>query len=199
MKQFLTFLAVVLLLAACNSNKDKITIKDDKGNKATIDVSDLKKAAEKIQENNDKADGLKKLTPLTLDQMKALLPEELMGMKRKSFNTSSAMGFAVGTGRYEGEDKEMKLEIMDCAGEMGANIYNLRFFSLWNYQQEDDNGYQKTIEFNGGKAIEKFSKGSNRYELTYFTGDRFIVNVEGKNTGLDAVKEIASSVTPKVN
>jgi len=199
MRKFIPILSAILLLAACNSNKDKITIKDDKGNKATIDLSDLKKAAEKIEDNKGKTDDLKKLTPLTLDQMKTLLPDELMGMKRTSFNTSSAMGFAVGTGRYKGDDKELKLEIMDCAGEMGANIYNLRFFSLWNYQQEDDNGYQKTIDFNGGKAIEKYSKNSNRHELTYFTGDRFIVNVEGKNTGLDAVKEVASAVTPKIN
>jgi hypothetical protein len=199
MKQLITMVTTFIILVACNSNKDKITVKDEKGNKATIDVSDLKKAAEKMEENKSKSEDLKKLTPLSLDQMKILLPEELMGIKRSSFNTSSAMGFAVGTGRYKGEEKELKLEIMDCAGEMGANIYNLRFFSLWNYQQEDDNGYQKTIDFNGDKAIEKYSKNSNRYELTYFTGDRFIVNVEGKNTGLDAVKEVAASIKPKVN
>jgi hypothetical protein len=199
MKQLITMVTTFVILVACNSNKDKITVKDEKGNKATIDVSDLKKAAEKMEENKSKSEDLKKLTPLSLDQMKILLPEELMGIKRSSFNTSSAMGFAVGTGRYKGEEKELKLEIMDCAGEMGANIYNLRFFSLWNYQQEDDNGYQKTIDFNGDKAIEKYSKNSNRYELTYFTGDRFIVNVEGKNTGLDAVKEVAASIKPKVN
>jgi hypothetical protein len=186
------------LLTGCNSHKDKITVKDDQGGTATIDMSEMQEAAKKMEANADRASELKKLTPLTLDELKVLLPEELMGMKRSRFNVSSAMGVSVGTGEYRSEDgKEIKLEIIDCAGEMGANWYTMRYFSLWNFQQEDDNGYQKTIDFNGGKAIEKYNKSNDRYELTSFAGDRFIVNVEGEKTGLDAVKQVASSLQLK--
>ena len=123
MKRVFVFLFIsCIAITACNSHGDKITVKDDKGNKATIDVSDAKEAAKKVEENAGKAEELKKLTPLTIDQVKALIPNELMGMNRSSFSANSAMGVSVGNGTYKGEnDKEMNLEIIDCAGEMGAN------------------------------------------------------------------------------
>ncbi len=197
-------LVSLLSFASCNSNKDKITIKDDKGNTATIDLGEAKDAVEKIAEkmenSQDRAAELRKLQPLTLEQLKALIPSEVMGMSRSSFNTSSAMGVSVGSGTYKGEgDKEIKLEIVDCAGEMGANWYTMRFFNLWNFEQEDDNGYQKTVDFNGNKAIEKYSKASDRYELTFVSGDRFLVNVEGEKVGLDAVKQVAGNLNLKAN
>ena len=74
---------------------------------------------------------------------------------------------------YEGEDgKELKLEILDCAGELGSTVYTMQFLNLFNFQQEDDNGYQKTVEFQGQKAIEKYSKYNDRYEFTFGAGDR---------------------------
>jgi hypothetical protein len=197
---FLSLLIISILFAACKGRNDKITIKDEKGNKATIDVSSVNEAAKKIEENANEAEKLKKLTPLSIDQVKALIPDELLGMKRSSFSANSAMGVSVGEGTYKGdEDKELKLEIIDCAGETGAAWYNMRFFALWNFQQEDDNGYQKTVDFNGGKAVEKYTKSNDRYELTYFAGDLFIVQLEGEKVGLDAMKQVASNLSLKAN
>jgi len=197
---FISLLAICIVLAACKSRNDKITIKDEKGNKATIDVSSINEAAKKLEENADEAEKLKKLTPLSIDQVKALIPNELLGMPRSSFSANSSMGVSVGKGTYKGDgDKELGLEIIDCAGEMGASWYTMRYFSLWNFQQEDDNGYQKTIDFNGGKAIEKYTKANDRYELTYFGNDRFIVNIDGEKVGLDAIKQVASNLSLKTN
>jgi len=197
---FVSLLAICIVFAACKGRNDKITIKDEKGNKATIDVSSVNEAAKKIEENANEAEKLKKLTPLSIDQVKALIPNELLGMQRSSFSANSAMGVSVGKGTYKGDgDKELNIEIIDCAGEMGASWYTMRYFALWNFQQEDDNGYQKTIDFNGGKAIEKYTKANDRYELTYFGNDRFIVNVDGEKVGLDAVKQVASNLSLKTN
>lgn len=197
---FISLLIVCTAIAACNSRKDKITIKDEKGNKATIDVSSINEAAKKMEENASKAEELKKLAPLSIDQVKALIPNELLGMQRSSFSANSAMGVSVGKGTYKGDgDKELNIEIIDCAGEMGASWYTMRYFSLWNFQQEDDNGYQKTIDFNGGKAIEKYTKSNDRYELTYFGNDRFIVNVDGEKIGIDDIKKVAGNLSLKTN
>jgi hypothetical protein len=197
---FVSLLAFCIFFAACKGRNDKITIKDEKGNKATIDVSSVNEAAKKIEENADEAEKLKKLTPLSIDQVKALIPNELLGMQRSSFSANSAMGVSVGKGTYKGDgDKELNIEIIDCAGEMGASWYTMRYFSLWNFQQEDDNGYQKTIDLNGGKAIEKYTKANDRYELTYFGNDRFIVNVDGEKVGIDAIKQVANNLSLKTN
>lgn len=196
MKLFLSIIiAVGFFTISCNSNKDKITVKDAEGNKATIDLSDVKDMAKSMEINQGKAADLKKLSPLTMDQLKALIPEEFMGMKRSSFNTTNAMGVATCNARYKSEDgKELKVEILDCAGEMGANMYSMRFFGLWNFEEENDNGYQKTIELNGDKAIEKFRKNSNRYELTYFSNERFLVNLEGENIGIEELKQASKNL-----
>ena len=197
---FISILAICIVLAACKGRNDKITIKDEKGNKATIDVSSINEAAKKLEENADEAEKLKKLTPLSIDQVKALIPNELLGMPRSSFSANSAMGVSVGKGTYKGDgDKELNIEIIDCAGEMGASWYTMRYFSLWNFQQEDDNGHQKTIDFNGGKAIEKYTKANDRYELTYFSNDRFIVQIDGEKVGLDGIKQVASNLNLKTN
>lgn len=199
MKFYLSIiLAAGLLTVSCNNNKDKITVKDGEGNKATIDLSDVKDMAKSITDNQGKAEELKKLTPLSLAEMKALIPEEFMGMKRSSFNTANAMGVATCNASYKSEDgKELKVEILDCAGEMGANMYSMRFFSLWNFEEENDNGYQKTIDFDGQKAIEKYSKNNNRYELVYFSNERFLVNLEGENIGMDVLKQAAKNLNLK--
>ena len=197
---FVSLMALCIVFAACKSRNDKITIKDEKGNKATIDVSGINEAAKKMEENAGEAEKLKKLTPLTIDQVKALIPNELLGMQRSSFSANSAMGVSVGKGTYKGDgDKELNIEIIDCAGEVGSTWYTMRYFSLWNFQQEDDNGYQKTIDFNGGKAIEKYTKSNDRYELTYFGNDRFIVQIDGEKVGLDGIKQVASNLNLKTN
>ncbi len=197
---FISLLVICIVIAACKGRSDKITIKDEKGNKATIDVSSVNEAAKKMEESADEAEKLKKLTPLSIDQVKALIPNELLGMPRSSFSANSAMGVSVGKGTYKGDgDKELDIEIIDCAGEVGASWYTMRYFALWNFQQEDDNGYQKTIDFNGGKAIEKYTKSNDRYELTYFGNDRFIVQIDGEKIGIDGIKQVASNLSLKTN
>jgi hypothetical protein len=191
--------ASALGVLACNSNRDKITLKDEKGNKV-VEIGSLKEAAKLAEESQDRAAELKKLTPLTLDQLKALLPAEIMGMPRSNFSANSMMGTGVATAKYRSEDgKEIDLQIFDCAGEAGAGMYSLRYWSLWNYQMEDDNGYQKTVDFNGDKAIEKYSKSNDRYELTFMSQDRLLVQVEGEKIGLDGVKQVAKDLNLKVN
>lgn len=65
----------------------------------------------------DKAEELK-LTPLSTDQLKAMMPEELMGIKKTSFTADSYSGASSSTATYKSDDgKELKLIIYDCAGK----------------------------------------------------------------------------------
>lgn len=184
-------------MIACKGPKDKITIKDENGNK--VASASISESAKKMEESADKAEELKKLTPLSLDQVEALIPNELLGMPRSNFSANSSMGYAMAQGTYKGEgDKQLELQIVDCAGEMGAGWYTMSFFGLWNFQQKDDNGYQKTIDFNGGKAIEKYTKSNERYELTSFANDRFFVHLEGEKVALDDIKKVVKDLNLKV-
>ena len=201
MKRFILFcLATAILLGACNNNKSKDAASDDatKEKTAAESTSDTKSttSADDIQA---KLEEMRKLPSLTTDQIKALLPEELGGMKRSSFSANSAMGYGIGEARYKSDDdKEMKLVVYDCVGDAGVGIYNMMFWG-WNMEREDENGYEKTINFNGTKAIEKFEKGQDQYSLTFPASNRLLVHLEGEKTGLDAVKQAASSLNLKTN
>jgi hypothetical protein len=200
---FIIGITIAFLVSACNNNKTrKATIVSEDGKTTvTIDPNDINTMSQTGDEMTKKMEELKKLPPLTLEQLKALLPEELAGMKRSSFNTNSAMGFAIGEATYKGteDDKELKLVIWDCAGEAGSSFYGLNYWSQFNMQSENDDGYSKSVPFNGGKAIETYKKGQNEYTLMFTSGDRLLVNIEGQNTGLDVVKQAAQSLNLKTN
>ncbi len=196
MRQIL-FCAAICLLAACNNNKERgITIKSEDGkSEATISATDMTAVADAFQK---KSEELQKLTPYTLDQMKALLPEEIAGAKRSKFSANSAMGAAYAEGEYSFNDStEIELKIFDCAGQAGAGIYSMQYLGMMNFQSESDNEYTKTIEFKGGKAVEHLDKQSNRASLTYLAGDRLLVTLEGENTGVDLLKQTAGSLDLK--
>jgi hypothetical protein len=201
MKQvILSLLVATLVIVACKNNRSKtMTLTSDDGkSKVSVDVNSAAAASDDMQK---KMEELKKLTPLTTDQLKTLLPEQLMGLKRTSFNANSMMGFASAEARYknENEDKEIELNILDCAGEAGAGVYSLSYWTKMSMQSESDNGYTKTVDFDGNKAVETYEKGSDRYELTYVASDRLLVTVKGDKTGLDAVKQAAQGLNLKVD
>jgi hypothetical protein len=201
MRSAITYLLVSgILFTACNNNRSKaITITSADGkSKVSIDVNSAPVSSDDMQK---KVDELKKLTPLTPDQLKALLPEEIIGMKRSSFEANTAMGFAVAEAKYTDSStgKQINVSIFDCAGEAGAGIYSLNYWTRMSMESESDNGYQKTVDFGGQKAVESYEKGSDTYELTYVASNRLLATIKGEKTGLDAVKQVAQSLNLKVN
>jgi hypothetical protein len=193
----LSLLFTGLCLAACNNNKKPVTITSEDGKeKTTIDVNSVTSSTDEMQK---KMEELKKLTPLTTDQLKTMLPDEIMGMKRASFNANSMMGYAAADATYknEGDEKELHVNIFDCAGEAGAGIYSLNYWTRMSMTSENDNGYSKTVDFNGGKAVEQYTKSNDEYQITYVANDRLLVSVSGSKTGLDAVKDAAKNLNLK--
>ena len=191
------FFAAISLLSACNNNKKPgITVTSEDGKTTTtIQPNELAKVSEDFQK---KTEELQKLSPYTLDQMKAMLPDELAGAKRSKFSANSAMGAAYAEGEYPINDStELELKIFDCAGQAGAGIYSMQFLGMMNFESENDDEYTKTIEFNGAKAVEHLNKSNNRSTLTYLAADRLLVTLEGTNTGIDLLKQAAASLSLK--
>jgi hypothetical protein len=191
-------LAGIIFLAACNSDKKsgETTITSDDGKeKVTIDVNQMQQAADAMEKKKEE---LTKLTPLTTDQLKALLPESLMGGKRTEYNVTSAMGASVGTADYQVNDSvNVTLTVYDCAGSGGAGIYSMQYLAMMNMEQESEEEYTKTVEFKGGKAFEHCEKATNDCTFTFFAGERFLVTLQGDHTGADALKQAAGSLNLK--
>ena len=183
-----------LILTSCKGNdgKEKEETKQAESPAKSESPSGMAEAADQLQ---SRAEELKKLSPVSTETLKALLPEELDGLKRTSYNVANTMGFSVGEAEYKvNDDSEIKVMIYDCVGEAGSAFYSMNYFMRLNMQQEDDNSYTKSVDFQGGKALEHFEKNSNDYQLTWLAADRFLVSVDGDNTGLDKVKSVARAL-----
>jgi hypothetical protein len=188
-------LIIFLLISACNNNKKQgVTITSEDGKeKVTVDPDNLQKAAEEMQNRNEE---LKKLKPLTLEELKAMIPAELMGAKQSDYNAVNYSGTGQASAKYKIDDStKVELTVIDCAGPAGAGIYSMRF--LMNFEQDNDREYTKTTEFKGNKAIENCKKTRNDCSFTYFSGDRFMVVLNGDNVGIDKLKDIAGSLNIK--
>jgi hypothetical protein len=122
----------------------------------------------------------------------------MLGNKRTNFQANSAMGAGFASGDYKVNDStNIKLNIFDCAGTAGAGIYSLQYLGMMNMQQESDNEYTKTIDFNGGKAYEHCDKINKDCTLTYFSGGRFLITLEGDHVVADALKDAAKGLNIK--
>lgn len=198
MKRFSSLLlAFALLIAACNNNKSKdgvtITSKDGK-EQVTIDPDEMPNAAQDMQKKREE---LGKLTPLTSDELKVLIPGQLFGVNQSDLDVSSAMGASIASAKYKINDSaDVKLSVIDCAGPGGAGIYSMQYLGLYNFQEDNEKEYTKTIDFNDGKGFENCKKRRNECTFTYFSS-RFLVSLEGDNVGIDALKDAAKGLNIK--
>jgi hypothetical protein len=193
MKHLIISCLVVVCLCACNNNKKTVEVKSDDG-KATVNA-DVSQAQQVTEEMRKQSEELQKLTPLNLDQLKAILPETIMGAKKSNFQVTSATGTGLATAEYNLNDStDIQVSVWDCGGPGGAGIYGSRYLTMYNFQSESNNEYTKIIDYKGQKAIEHCQTNTNRCTLTYFTGGRFMVELEGRNMHPDGLKQAAGEL-----
>lgn len=201
MKKITTsLLLLAFVIASCGNDKTKVstTEKNEDGTttKTEVDVKGMNNAADEMTE---KMEALKKLKPLTIEQLKALLPEEFEGAKQSNYNASATMGYTYASAKYKKDNNTgLEIQLFDCAGEMGAMYYSTAFWAGMNFQQENENEYTKTIDFMGGRAIENYRKEQNNSTLTFIVNDRLMVVLQGKNMSPDELKTAAQKMNFKV-
>lgn len=181
-------MSILTMCAACENPVSK-KIKETKEQ-----VNNTKEALKEINEMQDDIQELKKVTPLTNEELKAWLPDEVKGMKRTGFKAGqgSYMQIAMIEGTYNTEDKskKFKVEVMDGAGEMGAAATaGMRILFSQEFEEEDEYRTRRTVTKNGMKAVEEYEKRNNRSTIQVFYGDRFYINAKGSNMDMDETWE----------
>lgn len=198
MKQFILLISIAggLLMGCKGKDSGGVTVTSDDGKTtAKVDINNLTQAADALQKKEQE---LQKLTPYSLDQMKAMLPETLAGVKRSKFEANSAMGAAFAEADYKINDStEISLKVFDCAGQAGAGIYSMQYLAMMNFQSENDEEFTKTVEFNGGKAIEHGQKDGSRSSFTYLAADRLLITLEGDHISSDQLRKTAEGLNFK--
>lgn len=185
MKKVVHAILVLALFVACKDNPVSEKIKETRQN-----VSNTKEAFKEINEMQEDIEKLKKLTPLTNEEFKDWLPDEIKGMKRTAYKAGqgSYMNLAMVEATYTAEDKsrKFKIQVIDGAGEMGsAATATMRILFSQDFEEETEYKTKRTVKRKGTKAVEEYHKSNNRSTIQFMEDDRFYFNVTGTNMDMD--------------
>ena len=184
----------VLLLVAC-SKEEKVQ-KEESGGlsdliSSTKDYSKMSSSMEEVTKNIEK---LKNVEPLTNDQLKAFLPEQLLGLKRTelSVGDNSMMNLSTAESKYsDGDKKEIKLEIIDGAGETGSAMVSIMIMGLnVNKEKTTESGFEKSTEINGVKSIVSEDKNGDKIQSKIQTvlKNRYLVTLSADGFSYEELK-----------
>lgn len=132
-------------------------------------------------------------------ELKALLPEDLPGMKRSSAEgeKSSAMGFTISKAeaRYESDaGANISITISDVGAMAGVAAMATYAWAAGAIDRETETSYEKSVTINGYKGFEKYDRQYSSGEIQVLVGGRFVVEVDGNNIPMDAIKAALDKV-----
>ncbi|MFN3382674.1 MAG: transposase [Runella zeae] len=186
------FLSLALLSWNCTSKEEE---------EAEKAKEEPKNAIEALQKIGEEAEKMSKEGPKeTVDPklLKALLPEDADGLKRKeaSSEKSAAMGFGISTAKASYRDdtgQDIDVNISDVAG-MGVALMGMAAWSMATIDKETETGYEKTTEYKGHKAFEKYNTENKNGEISVIVANRYIVQVSGRSVGIDKIKSVLDDI-----
>lgn len=117
-------------------------------------------------------------------QLKALLPEELAGLRRTNARgeKSGAFGAEVpsATGEYgapDGPRLTVKITDLGATGPFGA-LAGIGWLTT-EVDSEGDHGYERTTLYGKHKGLEKYRTDTRSGSIDVVVGGRFLIDVEG--------------------
>lgn len=205
MLRLLLLMLLIGIFSACSSGSEPEAETETTEEPAENNVADaaenMQDAAKQLSEALQSMTGSgEKVEVVDFRDLKAKLPESLVGMERTEFEgeRSGAFGFNVSTASatYRNEDRDQRLEIeLIDAGGIGFAQMATSAWAMADIDRETEDGYERTITVDGEKAFEKFDRPSGSYELVVIRKDRYIVNVEGRGLSQEQVKKVHDQLT----
>lgn len=191
MKQLLLMTLLSFVFIACNSDQKPVTENKDTAVKSM--------ASPPVDEKEKKTEELKKAPHLTLEQMRTLLPPELDSARERNYQASTQFGYGLATAEYpKTKTKSIKVTLYDCAGELGYVNYFENYWNHLNAQSQTETEFRKTIDFEGGKAVETYKKDVNHSTLTFVVRERLVIVMEGRNMAPEELEVAAKKLHAKI-
>jgi len=136
--------------------------------------------------------------PISAEALQERLPENVGGLERVdvSRTESGAMGMKVSAtnARYEGDEgRSVTIAISDIGGMGSMGAMGAAAWAMTEFDRTTQTGYDRTSRFDGFKAMESLSRdgGRLRTELSIIVGERFLVQMEGREVEMDVLKDAA--------
>ncbi len=213
MKEKLIILSAVFFLSVCflgcfgggSSDSSSSNGSNESAGGTSIpglgDLGKLKDMAENIEKAAKDLEEGKTKKPVNFRKIKEFLPASAAGVPRENAKgeTTGTMGFTISqaTGMYKHESRDNKeqieVKIVDGAGVQIA-FMGLAAWSLTNIDKEDDNGFERTTNYKGGKAYQKYNSKRQRGEFVAIAGERFIVTVSGRYVTMDQIEDVMDNI-----
>lgn len=168
--------------------------KSDKAEKIQNAVEEVKAASSIYSQAGslqEKVAVLSEKAPLSNDDMKAWLPEQLEGIERTGFKVGNAayVNAASVKGTYksgEGENRrEFNVEVIDGAGPLASLVLMNGVTHNLDVEEEDENKHMQTVERDGIRARQTYYKQRNNTALSFLYKDRFLVEIRADNIGVE--------------
>lgn len=198
--------AALLLLAACGKSEEQ---KQAEAVAAQIEAS-TKQMAEAMKTGGAGVAGAAAAMGAALGgaqaaeavdfrELKALLPEDLSGMKRTNAEgeRTSAMGFTISKAeaRYESDSNaNVRITISDVGAMAGVAAMATYAWAAGAIDRETETSYERSVTINGHKGYEKYDRQSSSGEVQVLVAGRFVVEVDGNNMPMDAIKAALGKV-----
>jgi hypothetical protein len=160
-------------------------------------------AIDGIREAAEEMASGERVDPVDFRELKGLLPEEVAGLPRVSHEgeRAGAAGFVLSTAeaRYEAEEGpgSIKISVTDTGGFGGLATMGMAAWLSLDVDRETDRGYERTTKYEGYPAYEEFESRDGDLgsaELSFIVGERFIVQLDGRNVRMDDVKDAADDL-----
>lgn len=185
MRKLAILVLALFALSACKDNPVTKKVKETRQN-----VKNTKEAVKEMNDIQKDIQELQETEPLTNEELKDWLPDEVMGMQRTGFKAGQmgVMNISSIEGTYSNEDKskKFKVELIDGAGPMGATATaGMRMLFSQEFEEEDEYKTRRTVTKNGVKAVEEYRKNNNRSTIEFMQDERFYIKATGTNMDLD--------------
>ena len=192
--------AAALMLVTC-SKEEKV--KEEKTGGLSDLVSTAKtygKMGSSMQDVTKNIENLKNVPPLTNDELKAVLPEILLGLKRKelSVGDNAMMNLSTAEAKYaDDKNRRVKVEIVDGAGETGSAMVSIMMMGLnVNKEKTTEFGFEKSTEINGAKSIvSEYKNGEDiNSEIQTVLKNRYLVTLKADGFTYEELKSALSTL-----
>ena len=143
-----------------------------------------------------------KIEPVDYNDLKKILPSKVGGYKLiDDFGGRKSMfGFRISQAEATYEDKkenQIKISIIDFGSIKGIAGKAMLAWMSAEIDNESDDGYEKTTEYKGYKAFEKYDHEDKDGKLSVIVKERFLVDVTGTGASMKEIKKGMSGVNLK--
>lgn len=165
----------------------------ESGSEAENPLQAMSEMGKKMEEGKNRT-----IEPVDFRTLRALLPETAGGLERTEMEgqKGGTMGMTISTteATYEGEaGRRLTVKIADLGGVSGFAMLGYGW-AMADIDRESTSGYEKTTQYDGHKAHEKYNRDRQRGEMQVLVADRFVVDVSGRDVEMETVKDALAQI-----